>query len=185
MTDTSGLRPIVFWLVPSQPWRSRIADLIVALGRAHGGPAFEPHITIEVSHAPAGAALEAVLDRVARGFEPMTLVAGTTAHSAAHFRTLFVEFDDARLPALQRRLREELGRDEGYALHPHLSLLYRGDLPLETRVRLAATHRFAGERIEFDLLVAVQPSLPGGDLSDIETIDTSLRVALGDPKAGP
>ncbi|MCZ7562330.1 MAG: hypothetical protein M5U30_21800 [Burkholderiaceae bacterium] len=75
-------------------------------------------------------------------------------------------------------MRDELGRDEGYVLRPHLSLLYRGELPVETRRRLAETHRLAGEHIEFDVLVAVRPSPPGGDLSDIDTIDTSLRRSL-------
>ncbi len=178
MADAPALQALVFWLVPSEPRRSSLADLIAALGKAHEGPAFEPHITIEVSHAPAGASLEALLDRVAHAFEPMTLVAGATAHSEAHFKTLFVEFDDPRLLALQRRLRDELGHDEGYTLRPHLSLLYRGGLPLETRRRLAETHRIAGEHIAFDVLVAVRPSLPGGDLSDIDAIDTSLRRSL-------
>jgi len=178
MAGASGLQPVVFWLVPSEPRRSSFAELVATLGEAHGGPAFEPHITIEVSHAHGGPALEALLDRVAQAVEPMTLVAGETAHSEAHFKTLFVEFDDPRLVALNRRLRDELGRDEGYVLRPHLSLLYRGGLPLETRRRLAETHRFADARIEFEVLVAVRPASPGGDLSDIEAIDTSLRRTL-------
>ncbi|MCZ7561849.1 MAG: hypothetical protein M5U30_18895 [Burkholderiaceae bacterium] len=131
-----------------------------------------------MSHAPAGPSLETLLDRVARAFEPMTLVAGATAHSEAHFKTLFVEFDDPRLLAIQRRLRDELGRDEGYVLRPHLSLLYRGSCLSR---RAGASPKPIASRastIEFDVLVAVRPSPPGGDLSDIDTIDTSLRRSL-------
>lgn len=178
MDRAPGRHAVAFWLVPSEPWRSSLASLIGALGAVHGAPAFEPHITVEVSHAPVAPSLDALLDRVAHAFEPMCLVAGTTAHSEVHFKTLFVEFDDPRLPALRRRVRDELGHDDGYVLHPHLSLLYRGGLPCAVRARLAEAHRFTGERIEFDTLVAVRASSPGGDLSDIEALDTSSRCRL-------
>ncbi|GMV01669.1 MAG: hypothetical protein KJZ98_00345 [Burkholderiaceae bacterium] len=178
MADASKPHAVAFWLVPAEPRRSSLAELIAVLGKAHGGPAFEPHITLHVSRAPGGPSPEALLDRVARVCEPMTLVAGATAHSEAHFRTLFVEFDDPRLFALQRHLRDDPGHDAGYLLRPHLSLLYRGGLPVATRERLAQSNRLAGERIEFDALVAVRPSSAGGDLADIEAIDTSLRLPL-------
>jgi len=179
MVDAREVFPVAFWLVPSEPRRSALAELIAALGAAHQGPAFEPHITVEVSRARGDLPLEALLDRVAASFEPMTLTAAQTGHSDAHFKTLFVEFDDPRPFALQARLRDELRRNEGYVLHPHLSLLYRGGLALDTRARLAEGHRFQGERIGFDSLVVVRPSSAGGDLSDIEAIDTSLRRKLG------
>lgn len=182
VTDQPGTLPVAFWLVPSEPWRSELAALISVLGRAHEGPAFEPHITLEVGHARREQSLDALLDRVAGSFEAATLTAGATAHSEAHFKTLFVEFDDPRPFALQRRLRDELGCDEGYLLRPHLSLLYHGGLAIETRERLARTHRFEGERMTFDSLVVVRPLAAGGDLSDIEALDTSLRRTL---RSGP
>jgi hypothetical protein len=175
---TAEALPVVFWLVPSEPWRSSLAKLIDTLGTEHRGPAFEPHITIEVSRARDGPALNALLDRVAASFEPMTLTAGKTAHSEVHFKTLFIEFDDPRPLALQQRLRAELGRSD-YELRPHLSLLYHGDLPPHTRQRLATIHRFDGERIDFDSLVVVRAPSAGGDLSNIEALDTSLRRTLG------
>lgn len=183
MADSPETLPVAFWLVPAQPWRSSLAELIAALGAAHQGPAFEPHITLEVSHARGDLSVEALLDRVAASFEPMTLTAGATAHSDAHFKTLFVEFDDPRPFALQQRLRDELGQDEGYVLRPHLSLLYRGGLARDTRERLAEPNRIEGERIDFDSLVVVRPSSPGGDLSDIDALDTSLRKTLGSGRA--
>lgn len=179
MADTPHTRPVAFWLVPSQPQRSRFAALIERLGAEHRGPAFEPHVTIEVNRACGGASLEELLARVAGAFEPMTLTAGGTGHSGVHFKTLYVELDDPRVFALQRALRDALGRDEGYVLRPHLSLLYRGGLARDARERLAEAHRFDGERIEFDSLVVVRPPASGGDLSDIEALDTTLRARLG------
>lgn len=179
MADAPSLLPVAFWLVPSEPRRSELARLIAALGATHQGPAFEPHITLEVSHARGDLCLEALLERVAASFEPMTLTAAGTAHSAVYFQTLFIEFDDPRLFAIQRNLRVALDRSEAYVLRPHLSLLYSDGLALEARERLAAAHRFDGERIEFDALVVVRPPAAGGDLSDIETLDTSLRAFAG------
>lgn len=175
MAKAGESRPVAFWLVPAEPRRSSLTRLIAALGAAHHGPAFEPHITVEVSRAASDLSLEALLDRVAASFEPMTLTAAQTAHSEAHFKTLFIEFDDPRLFALRDRLRDELGCSEGYVLRPHLSLLYRGGMAVAARERLARANRFEGERMRFDSLVAVRPSLAGGDLSEIEAIDTSLR----------
>lgn len=179
MAGSPEMLPVAFWLVPSEPRRSTLADLIAALAAAHRGPVFEPHVTLEVNHAPGDLSLEALLDRVAAVFDPMTLTAGRTAHSDVHYKTLYVELDDPRLFALQRALRDELGRDDApYELRPHLSLLYRGGLDHDTRERLADAHRLDGERIAFDSLVVVRPAKPGGDLSAIEAIDTSLRKRL-------
>src|SRR5690606_39425570 len=111
MAGPGDMLPVAFWLVPSEPRRAALAELITALGAAHQGPAFEPHITLEVNHARGDLSLEALLDRVAAAFDPMTLVAGETAHSEIHFKTLYVEFDDPRLFALQRALREQIDRD--------------------------------------------------------------------------
>ncbi|MCL4182894.1 MAG: 2'-5' RNA ligase family protein [Burkholderiaceae bacterium] len=180
MADSPATLPVAFWLVPSEPWRSSFGALIAALGAAHRGPAFEPHITIEVSRVRGDdPGLDALLDRVAASVEPMTLTAGRTVHSEAHFKTLFIEFDDPRPFALQRQLRAELGEPPDYVLHPHLSLLYHGGLAPGTRERLAAAHRFDGERIGFDTLAVVRAQSAAGDLSDIEALDTSLRRTLG------
>jgi hypothetical protein len=180
MAASPATLPVAFWLVPSEPWRSSFATLIAALGIAHRGPAFEPHITIEVGDVrDDDPDLGALLARVAASFEPMTLTAGRTAHSEAHFKTLFIEFDDPRPFALQRELRAGIGERSDYVLRPHLSLLYHGGLAPATRERLAATHRFDGERIDFDSLVIVRAPSASGDLSDIEALDTSLRRPLG------
>lgn len=61
----------------------------------------------------------------------MTLTAAGTGHADAHFRTIFVEFDDSRPFALQMRL------------------------------RLAEDNRFRGERSGVDSLVVVRPSSTG------------------------
>src|SRR5690606_18319096 len=96
MAGSPEMLPVAFWLVPSEPRRSTLADLIAARAAAHRGPVFEPHVTLEVNHARGDLSLEALLDRVAAVFDPMTLTAGRTAHSDVHYKTLYVELDDPR-----------------------------------------------------------------------------------------
>lgn len=180
----SDLQPVAFWLVPSEEWHERLGRCIAELAAVYQGPAFEPHITLDVGQAPAAqASLAAMLERVAARCAPMALTAGATAHSAAHFKTLYVEFDDPRPLALQQALRAEFGSAD-YLLDPHLSLLYHGNLAPEVREHLAATQRFEGEEIGFDTLVVVREGAPGATLADIETLDTSLRCTLEMPPRG-
>jgi 2'-5' RNA ligase len=173
-----GRLPIALWLVPSRGWHARFASTIDALGRAHEGPPFEPHVTLHVGFCDAPDRLaEALADAAAR-LAPLKVEAGATAHSDAHFKTLYVELDDPRLHALRGALCHALGAGGDYALHPHLSLLYHGGLAPATRAALARAHAYSGERIGFDEVVVVRPPV-GGDLSDIRRIDTTLRCRLG------
>jgi hypothetical protein len=169
--------PLAFWLVPAEPLRTRLVGTIDALAGAHGGPRFEPHVTLDVCDAPLGEEAATVLARACEAIAPATLAALATDHSEARFRTLFVPFADPRPAAIRAALRAAFDARGDYALDPHLSLLYRERLDCAVRARLAATHDHRGEAMRFDTVVLVRPG-PGAGLHDIERLDTSLRATL-------
>jgi hypothetical protein len=170
--------PLAFWLVPAEPLRSRLAGTIDALAAAHGGPRFEPHVTLEVGEAALPGDPAATLAHACAALAPASLAALGTGHSDALFRTLYVAFDDPRPAAIRAALRAAFGVRGDYALDPHLSLLYRERLDPALRARLATAHDHRGEAMRFDTVVLVRAG-PGAGLHDIERLDTSVRARLG------
>lgn len=180
--DAREDHPIAFWLIPAQPQLDAFRALISALAREHDAPVFEPHVTLHAGVRTAGDDIAKLLHRVAAANEPIALVAGNTSHSAALFRTLFVELNDAGIRdagirALRCQLQAGLRRFSEYALAPHLSLLYKA-MPAESRAALAERHVYAGQCIVFDKVAAVRPAPGQSDWMDIRMWDSSLRQSL-------
>jgi hypothetical protein len=60
------------WALPPEPARGRLCRLMAGLRAAHGGPAFEPHVTVVGAiHLRRSAAVEA-LHAAAAGVRPYT-----------------------------------------------------------------------------------------------------------------
>lgn len=105
--------PLALWLLPRDDDATWLADRIRLLASRHGGPLFEPHVTLHVGRCTPETDVAAVLRTRARRESPLTLVASRTAGSAARFKALFVEFDGAQpdagpLVALRRHLVNDL-----------------------------------------------------------------------------
>ena len=78
--------PCAWWLVPEAGRHERLSRWIGALAALHGGPVFEPHLTLALSTLPEGADVPAVRARLAaavavpgrageadEGLQPLTL----------------------------------------------------------------------------------------------------------------
>jgi hypothetical protein len=169
---------VALWLVPASPWHERFGALIGELAREFDAVVFEPHITLHVGTLRDPSRVSKRLAPAVASRQPMTLVCGATMHDSEHFRTLFVPFDDRRVDDLRDVLRNAIDLRGDYALHLHLSLLYRGGLDVGERRRLAATHCFEGEAVTFDEVVLVRPAAQSGDLFDIRGLDTRQRHRL-------
>ena len=57
--------PCAWWLVPEAGRHERLSRWIGALAALHGGPVFEPHLTLALSTLPEGADVPAVRARLA------------------------------------------------------------------------------------------------------------------------
>ncbi len=191
----TALVPVAFWLLPAPPDASWLQNHLQALATRHGGPAFEPHVTLHVGTRPAGLAVEPILATVARQAGVLELECLETAHSAAYYKALFAPLVEAPapagagLPALRARLLDALARagapDSDYVLAPHLSLLY-GTFDAALRHDLAGSQSLLGRRIRFDRIAAVRPAPGSVDLARVADWEVfgHCRLAVP-PNANP
>jgi 2'-5' RNA ligase len=128
------------WIVPGGRARRALTREIRALAARHGGPLFEPHVTLLSGMEPAEAdRARAGLAAAAKRIPPLSIHVGDVGHAPAHFRCLYL---CVKLTPALREAREALRRAlrprcrAGY--FPHLSLLYAA-LPKRARQALAAT----------------------------------------------
>jgi len=116
---------LMAWLVPAAgPARDRLAATIGTLAAEHGGPRFEPHVTVAgLFHAGEPAAIEA-LTSLAAGVRPFEVRFAAIGHAPAYFRALYLRADPSpHLTALHEAARAAWPL-EAQPYLPHLSLLY-------------------------------------------------------------
>ncbi len=130
------IHEFVLWLMPPPAVRRQFAELIGRLGRRHGGPVFEPHITLlgRFRNTPAGA--EETAAELARELGPLDIRLTHTDYLDEYFRCLFVraELTPALLRANQRAAKI-FGQEPKAQYMPHLSLLY-GDISAYEKIRI-------------------------------------------------
>jgi hypothetical protein len=155
------------WLVPGEPRRTALRTRIGELAVDHGSPPFAPHITLVAGHVPhAAAAVGAALARVAATWTPLRLACGPTDHGPERFKAVFIRFADRRLWRVAGAVADALSVEfDAEAFDPHLSLLYRADLPVPDRRRLVAGQRFEGQVLTFDTLAASRPAGADDDVA--------------------
>lgn len=148
------------WLLPAVAHRAAFRATIAELSEAHGGPTFDPHVTVYAGEAPESPDPQRALDRIShrvRGFE--LAVAGVDG-SQLWSRTLFVALQpDPVLDVMSQRAKAELGAASPYRLDPHLSLAYRENMPWSAKASFRRTYAPPAPRLRFDglRLVAAGP----------------------------
>ena len=198
LEDSTGLVPVVpvsFWLVPAAADERWLQGVVSDLARRHGGPVFEPHVTLHSARCARTIDIEAILGRLAAQCPALNLEALATAESDVYYRTLFVDIakdklDGERMLGLRRQLvralhdahRGDAQDAEGasaagtghelqqalssHGFRPHLSLLY-GNLAQPQRAALAQQNDFRERSIVFDRICAVRPAPGLADMSQV------------------
>ncbi|WP_437534468.1 2'-5' RNA ligase family protein [Sorangium sp. So ce726] len=131
------------WLIPGGAPAARLEELIEALARETGGPAFAPHLTLLGGLRGDGGALAAKLGRL-RGdggaLRPVALEARGPATGSTRHQCVFLDVAPSEpLAALRRAAEAALGANEA-PFRPHVSLVY-GELTAARRQELAADPR--------------------------------------------
>lgn len=133
-------KAFALWLVPGRAPRARLAELIEALARETGGPAFAPHLTLVGGLRGDGGALSAQLGGLEGALGPVELRAQGPATGTSRHQCVFLDVAPTEpLAALRRAAQAALGAGES-PFRPHVSLVY-GDLPQGRRRALAADPR--------------------------------------------
>ena len=173
------------FLVPAADDFDHFSEVIRELSARFDVPPFEPHVTVYAGMFPDPALLRDALPRACAGIPPITLRVRGIGCTPDYFKTLFIEFEeDAPLRRLYDRVKAACGLDTGYALFPHLSLLY-AELPLREKEGLARRLTVDRATVRFDEAKVVAPLNIAAGWRDTLHWKTLSRVRLGEVPEGP
>lgn len=146
---------VAIWLVPREPERQILQNLIDGLASRFSAPSFVPHVTVYSCRRSSQHKELAVAAALAGRCPPLTLRPQGLACSARLTRACFVRLAyDETLQWLRTSLQEELPNRSADEFAPHLSLLYKL-LPLADRVKLGEETSLPVRGILFDQIWAV------------------------------
>lgn len=179
----AGRTKYSLWLVPDRATGPPLTVIINRLARQHGGPRFEPHVTLLGGLREARADLLAGLYGLAGSMRPLVLYGSVVATSGHYYYAVYLKlkasgaFDTGRARA--RRI-FRAGGTTGRG--PHVSLLY-GDLEAGTRRALRHELRGLGRTVRLRAIRLVRTTGPPSTWRTVRELalgrgEQSLRVNL-------
>jgi hypothetical protein len=155
-----------FWLMPSEPMRSKLRAIVTALSGEFGSPPFDPHLTVYAGPSDSAEAL-AIVDKIGSRFSSFELEMIGLEQSAIYSKTLFIQFKkSADLQRMYDTIRTNADTPFNYALNPHISILYHAKLTEEIRKSLTQHHSLAPVgTYRFEKICAVEYSSPWSEKS--------------------
>jgi hypothetical protein len=165
---------IAFWLVPAEPERELLRQLIRILAAQLGAPRFEPHLTICV--VPGARNARELLRWISA--QPIRLRVRRVSYAHKFTKTLFVRFENnTALEKLNTLLQRVAKLPRARLRDPHVSLLYKR-MPLSAKKELASTIRPPFAEVSFDSVKAVRCNSPTTTARDVEAWRTVARKKL-------
>jgi 2'-5' RNA ligase len=153
-----------FWLMPAEPHKSQLHEIIRSFAREFGAPDFDPHVTLY--HGPS--TLEeayTLVQTLAGDFAPLELKVQGLKQSEPYAKTLFIQFENsAAARQIAAAVAGEVADPAPYNFDPHLSLLYH-HLDAKQREELCRRSLLSMDKIRFDGLCAVEFEPPWSDTS--------------------
>jgi hypothetical protein len=148
---------IAYWLLPTKPARTFLADMIHDLAARFDAPIFIPHLTVFIAPENARAPQE-VLSRL--GAVSIELTTVEIGMSDQFTKTLFIRFEKtAALQQLSNAIGKLSGSPEQDLSDAHVSLLYKY-LPGETKSELVSSIKLPFHSVAFRSLCAMHCQAP-------------------------
>ena len=158
---------IAYWIIPTDPARSYLQNIISDLAQRYDAPCFQPHVTVHVG-ANCTDTVHGVLSKVASGCEQIVLQSLEVSGSSEFIKTLFVQFAMSRqLQLLNQSICTAAQDSSDYELNPHLSLLYKR-ISIQDRRLLMRSLEIPFSDMTFDSLKAVRCISPTQSRADVE-----------------
>lgn len=124
-TVEGGVPRHSYWLLPDEPWATRLRGDIAKLARHFGTPVFEPHVTVQGNLPQERDELARQLPLLDSGGGRLELRVAGVETSAERFRSLYLRLEDTpRFDSLVARSLERCAHPEGAPPFAHLSLAY-------------------------------------------------------------
>jgi 2'-5' RNA ligase len=158
---------IAYWIIPTEPARSYLQNIINDLAQRYDAPCFQPHVTVHVG-ANCTDTVDGVLSKAASGCEQIVLQSLDVRGSSEFIKTLFVQFAMSRqLQLLNQSICTAAQDSSDYQLNPHLSLLYKR-ISIQDRRLLMHSIEIPFSDMTFDSLKAVRCISPTQSRAHVE-----------------
>jgi hypothetical protein len=138
------------WLMPKEPLRSKLREIIENVAESETSPKFEPHMTIISLHSPGSIPkLADTLAPIMQKYKDLTLHPNLLFIGSSYFVSVALSLrKEALLLAFQREVLDALPAVTGETIppndfFPHISLFY-GETSTEERERIASFVRSKG-----------------------------------------
>ncbi len=113
------------WLMPTGGTCERLADVINQLSQKHGGPLFEPHVTLLGGMEGEEEEICQKTMRLAQGLRPFEVQLTKPGYQESYFRCLYLHVQETpSLMEAHAQARIIFTQQEELQFQPHLSLLY-------------------------------------------------------------
>ncbi len=156
---------IVYWLMPADPERELLCEIISILYKQFDAPNFDPHLTILVTKQDLQSPKN-VLRQIK--VSPIRLTVRGISFADEFTKTLFVRMEPSEpLEKLVGDLGRAAKSPTEAVRDPHVSLLYK-KLVTPVKKELASTIQLPFSEVTFDSIRAVRCDLPVRSSADVE-----------------
>lgn len=166
---------IAYWLVPAEPRRELLREIIGILAKQFDAPRFEPHVTI-LAAPGTGKSPKQILKQIQA--KPIRLRLCGIGFSSQFRKTLFVRLTPNK--AFERLVVDLSDATKSRAKRvpdPHVSLLYT-QLPVRAKRELALTIKLPFHGVVFDSIKAIRSASPIKTRDDVEAWRVVARRSL-------
>lgn len=133
------MKMYTLWLEPTGKTHELLATTIAHLSQEHGGPLFDPHVTLLGDMAGQEGKLLHKTEKLAHALSPFDLTLTIPAFQDQYFRCVFMRVEET-VPLLDAHTlaRKVFHKEDAPPYMPHLSLLY-GTYPKSLKEQIIGT----------------------------------------------
>jgi len=129
------------WIIPPEPFYSKIEKTVNFLSKKYKGPVLEPHMTLLGNIEMPLSQLVQKTKKLAESTKPFVISSGPVSFSTTYFQSVLLRINsNAKLMQLNLNAKKLTGKENDVFM-PHISLLY-GDHEMGVRQSVASEIRF-------------------------------------------
>jgi len=133
------MKTYFLWLEPTGKTHELLATTIAHLSQEHGGPLFDPHVTLLGDIAGQAGKLLHKAEKLAHALFPFGLTLTVPAFQDQYFRCVFMRVEETSILLEAHTLaRKVFHKEDALPYMPHLSLLY-GSYPRSLKEQIIGT----------------------------------------------
>lgn len=159
------------WVVPAEPVKYLLQEIILDLSKKYKTPNFEPHMTLLGDIEVKEEEILAGTKKLAAGLKPFTLTLGEVSFSTTYFQSVLVRVKSNAKLMQANLLAKQIFNLPNNLFMPHVSLMYGVD-EMETREKIASEIKLpAGLSFQADKIIITPTTKDPKDWKHLTEID--------------